>query len=325
MPEMTQTPTNPQDAAWERAALEKVLMEGVKEQRRRRRWGIFFKLCYLALIIFIIAAIFTGRKITQPNRLKPHTALVGISGTIFDGMDNSADNVVSGLNEAFTDSKTVAVVLVINSPGGSPVQADYIYNNIIRLKKKYPNKKLYAVCSDICASAAYYVASAADDIYANPSSIVGSIGVLINGFGFVDTLNKLGIERRLLTAGSEKGFLDPFSPAKPQDNAYAQKMLAIVHQHFIRAVQEGRGNRLINDPSIFTGLAWTGDQAKDLGLIDGFGSPGFVVREIIRNTNIIDYTKKPGFLTSFTRDFSANFAHAFAEQFGLESGNRPLG
>jgi protease-4 len=215
-------------------------------------------------------------------------------------------------------------VININSPGGSPVQADYIYSNIVRLKKKYPNKKLYAVCNDICASAAYYVATAADEIYANPSSIVGSIGVLINGFGFVDTLNKLGIERRLLTAGSEKGFLDPFSPAKPQDNAYAQKMLTIVHQHFIKAVQDGRGTRLKNDPNIFSGLAWTGDQAKDLGLIDGFGSPGFVAREIIRNANIIDYTKKPGLLGSFTKDLSASFAHEIGAQFGLGDGNRPF-
>ncbi len=194
--------------------------------------------------------------------MKNHVALIDIDGPIFDGQDASADHVVSGLTKAVKDPKTIAVILRINSPGGSPVQADDIYNNVMRFRRAYPKLKIYAVCRDICASAAYYIASSANEIYANPSSLVGSIGVLMDGFGFTGTMDKLGIDRRLITSGSEKGFLDPFSPVKPQDQAFAQQMLDQVHQQFINAVKNGRGNRLKDDPLLFSGLAWTGIQAK---------------------------------------------------------------
>lgn len=314
---------SPNDASWEKKTIEKMLLETIKEQKRKRRWGIFFKLTYLFIIAAFVVSIIPDRSITEREIMKNHVGLVDIEGTIFDGSEASADHVVGSLTKAFKDPKTVAVILRINSPGGSPVQADDIYNNIFRLKQEYPNKKVYAVCRDICASAAYYIASAADQIYANQASIVGSIGVLMNGFGFVDAMQKLGIERRLITAGDEKGFLDPFSPVKPQDQAYAQKMLETVHQQFINAVKKGRGARLKNDPTLFSGLAWSGLQARDYGLIDGFGSAGFVARTLIRNDNIVNYTHKRNFFDQITKNMGASFSHEMGAMLGID-GTSPL-
>lgn len=303
---------------WQQPILEKILLENLNEQKRKRRWGIFFKLIYLIIIIIFFFLLFGHNKLTSGALSKPHTALVNIKGEIFSGENASADNIVTGLTKAFKNSNTRGIILRINSPGGSPVQASYVYNEIMRLKAKYPKIKVYAVCSDVCASAAYYIASAADNIYADPASIVGSIGVLMDGFGFVDTLQKLGVERRLITAGSEKGFLDPFSPMTPQDRNYAQTMLNTVHQQFIAAVKRGRGSRLRSSPELFSGLAWTGEQALQLGLIDGYGSAGSVAREIIKNTNVIDYTKKSSLFSSFGQKMGSAFYHHFAEQIGLE-------
>lgn len=315
MTETTQINAEPSNP-WQQQTLEKLLLETVNEQKRKRRWGIFFKIIYLIIIIYFLCWLF-DHKLTSKTLGKPHTALVDINGEIFSGKDASADSIVTALSKAFKDSKTRGIILRINSPGGSPVQASYVYNEIMRLKAKYPKIKVYAVCSDVCASAAYYIASAADTIYADPSSIVGSIGVLMDGFGFVDTLQKLGVQRRLITAGSEKGFLDPFSPMSPQDQNYAHIMLETVHQQFINAVKRGRGARLKITPLTFSGLAWTGAQALPLGLIDGFGSAGYVAREVIKNTNVVDYTKKSGLFSNLGKQMGTTFYHQFAEQLGL--------
>lgn len=229
---------------WQQQTLEKVLLETIKEQRRSRRWGLFFKLLGLGVLLLLLFSMCSTNRLLTANRLKPHVSLIDVRGEIFDGDNASADNIASALNRAFKDQFTTAIIMRINSPGGSPVQASYVYNEVIRLKKLHPKIKVYAVCSDLCASAAYYVASSADYIYANPSSLVGSIGVLINGFGFTGALEKLGAERRLLKSGDEKGFLDPFSPMSQKDKDYAQTMLNIVHQQFINDVKKGRGNRL---------------------------------------------------------------------------------
>ena len=249
------------------------------------------------------------------NANKPHVNLVDIKGAIESDGTNSADNVISSLTKAFKDSKSKGIILRINSPGGSPVQASQIYDGIMRLRNRYPQKKIFAVCTDLCASAAYYIASATNDIYANPSSLVGSIGVLLNGFGFTGAMDKLGIQRRLIISGDEKGFLDPFSPEKPQDQAYAQKLLDSVHQQFIKDVEKGRGTRLQKSPVIFSGLIWSGVEAKQLGLIDGFGSAGSVSREFFKTDTFVDYTKKRSFLNQISQSMGASFAHGILASF----------
>jgi len=288
----------------------------LKENKRRRRWGIFFKstlgIYFTVLLILLLAP---GLQVSS-NAGKPHTGIVDIHGAIMPDNVNDADNVVSSLTRAFKSPYTKGIVLRINSPGGSPVQAAYIYDNITRLRKKYPDVKIYAVCSDVCASAAYYIASAANGIYANQSSLVGSIGVLLNGFGFVDTMKKLGITRRLITAGSNKGFLDPFSPMSVQQKDYAEKMLQQVHEQFIQAVEKGRGKRLdLKNKQLFSGLIWTGGQAKKLGLIDGFGSAGYVARTIIKAPKIVNYTQKPSVLDRIGKGLGASFTNALTSEF----------
>ena len=289
------------------------------EQRRRRRWSIFFKLTFVAFITFIIFSFYVGQKEETPQIQKKHTALVNVQGLIFDTAKSNADKISAGLRRAFKDKNTVGIIMRINSPGGSAVQASYIYNEIRRLRKQYPDTKLYAVCVDACASAAYYIASAADEIYANPSSLVGSIGALINGFGFVETLDKLGVERRLFTAGDRKGFLDPFSPLKKEDQQLAQQLLDNTHQHFINDVKQGRGKRLADDPDMFSGLIWDGSRAKELGLIDGFGSTGTVARDIIKNENIVDYTVKPNLIEQISKQFGTATAESFVKQIQMRT------
>ena len=309
-----------EQSSLEKSALEQLLNNSFKEQRRSRRWGIFFKLVFLIYFGFTLWLLYPSESLSTINKNKPHTALIDIKGELDSDAQSNADNIATALAGAFRDSNTRGIILRINSPGGSAVQAAYIYDEIMRLKKKYPNVKVYAVCSEECASAAYYIASAAHEIYANPATIVGSIGVLMEGFGFVNTMNKVGVERRLFTAGSHKGFLDPYSPLKPSDPAYAQQMLDIVHTQFIKAVQDGRGNRLKNNPDLFTGLAWTGRQALDMGLIDGFGSAGFVARNIIKNEIIVDYTVKPSYVDILANKIGASFAQQISSEFGLHKG-----
>lgn len=292
------------NAEWERSTLEKLLMATVREQRAARRWGIFFKLLTLGVIIFALWAYVDGNG-TDIENMGRHTALIEIDGAIEAEGSGAADNVIPALNKAFSDLGSVAVVLKINSPGGSPVQAGLIVDEILRLRKGYPGKPLYVVVDEICASGGYYIAAAADQIYVNKASLVGSIGVLMDGFGFTGTMEKLGVERRLLTAGENKGFLDPFSPQSDKQKAHALAMLNEIHQQFIGVVRAGRGKRLKETPDMFSGLFWTGAKAVDMGLADGFGSVESVARDVVKAEDIIDYTTHEGLPERVLKKFGA--------------------
>jgi protease-4 len=308
------------NGSWEQNALKDIALESIKEQRRRRRWGIFFKLFFVAYVGYFVW-LTVAEKYSMPNpSLKPHTALVDVKGEIFDDSPTAGANTIAeGLRNAFADKNAKGIILRINSPGGSPVQASYVYNEINRLKQTRKDIKVYAVCVDLCASAAYYIASAADEIYANQATMVGSIGVLFNGFGFVDTMQKLGIERRLMTSGVHKGLMDPFSPVQDYDKQHLQAMLDTVHDQFINDVKKGRGTRLHETADMFSGSIWAGSQAKDLGLIDGFGSAGNVARDVIKSADIIDYTVKPNYFEKLASRFGASFAGELASKLGLNS------
>ncbi len=296
---------NPQ-GKWEQRTLEKMLFSSVREQRRTRRWGIFFK---SLLFIYLFGMFWVFYPPKPDAKIVPHTALVKVEGIIEDSQDSNANNIIRGLRSAFESGEAQAILLQINSPGGTPVQAAYVYDEILRLRALHPDKPVYAVCTDICASGAYYIAAAADEIYANPSSIVGSIGVLMNGFGFTGAMEKVGVERRLLVAGDNKSFLDPFSPLNPAGEAHAQLLIDDIHNQFISAVQDGRGDRLGDDPELFSGLVWTGHSAVGLGLIDGLGSPGYVVRELIGEEKVIDYTPRTNIFDRFANRIGASFAN----------------
>lgn len=301
---------------WERSVLERLATAAVVEQRRARRWGIFFKslgFIYLFALLFVGFG-WIGKK--EPALASKHTALIELSGVIAADTEASAEKITSGLQEAFKDKRTQGIVLRINSPGGSPVQAGYINDEIRRLRAKYPTIPLYAVVEDICASGGYYVAVAADKIFVDKASIVGSIGVLMDGFGFVGTLDKLGVERRLITAGREKGFLDPFSPLIPQQKDHAEKMLSEIHGQFIDVVKKGRGKRLKDDPDLFTGLVWTGQRSIELGLADEIGNVDYVAREIIKADQVVDFTAKETFLERFARRLGAGASEAFLRLYG---------
>lgn len=273
--------------------LEKMLMTSAIEQRRARRWSVFFKLLTFGYLFGVGYLFMTADARLPTSPSKPHAAMVDVYGVIADGKDASADNIVSGLREAFENDAAEAIILRINSPGGSAVHSDYVFAEVKRLQVLYP-KKLYAVIGDIGASGGYYIAAAADEIYANPASIVGSIGVRLGGgFGFEKLMEKLGVERRMLTAGEHKALLDPFSPLKEREMQHMQTMLDGVHQQFIKRVKDGRGDRLKSNPDIFSGLFWNGSDAKDLGLIDGFASAGAIARDKIGNEDIVDYTIRP--------------------------------
>lgn len=294
---------------WERKTLEKVALAAVQEQRRARHWGIFFKLLtfvYLFVLLFIGLGWF-GKKDLAPSK---HTAMVEVRGVIGPEGQASADTVMGGLQDAFKDKRTKGVILRINSPGGSPVQAGHINDEIRRLRAKYPEIPLYAVVEDICASGGYYIAVAADRIYVDKASIIGSIGVLMDGFGFTGTMEKLGVERRLLAAGENKGFLDPFSPIKETHKAHAEKMLDDIHQQFIEVVRKGRGKRLKDAPGMFSGLMWTGQSSVDLGLADALGSIDYVAREIIKAEDIVDFTPRENIAERVARRFGAAMAEA---------------
>jgi protease IV len=308
---------------WERQLLQQTLMATVTEQRRRRRWGIFFKfLAFGYLFLLLGLAYWSDDLVVGKSLAKEHTALVKVDGLISSETKASADNVITALRKAFKDKKTKGVILRMNTPGGSPVQSRYINREIVRLKEKYPKIPVYAVVMDICASGGYYIAVAADKIYADQGSVVGSIGVLINGFGFVDGMQKLGIERRLLTAGEHKGILDPFSPLQETDKAYIDGLLGEMHQQFIDTVKSGRGDRLQfqEHPEIFSGLFWTGEEAKPLGLIDDFGSSSYVAREVIGAEEIVDYTVEEAFWDRFARRLGAGATEMLGRISGLGSG-----
>lgn len=305
--------TNP---SWEKATVEKLLFATLIEQRRKRRWGIFFKVLFFIFLFLMLKALWPSDS-NLTSITKPHAGIVKIDGEISADGDNSAENIVDGLDSAFKDNNTKAVILDINSPGGSAVQAAIVYDEIMRLRKQHSNVKVYAVCSDACASAAYYIASASDDIYANPASLVGSIGVMIDGFGYNDAMNKLGIQRRLLISGDHKGFLDPFSPINPTDEQFAQTMLNDVHTQFIQAVEKGRGNRLKIAPDTFSGLVWTGKEGLANGIIDGYGTTKSVARDIIKTDNSVDYTKEDNSFSNFANKFGAMMMVKLGEELGI--------
>ncbi|WP_420812978.1 S49 family peptidase [Nitrincola schmidtii] len=284
------------DKSKEWRLIEKVVSTLNVEQRRSRRWGIFFKSLTFIYLFALLGIFLMGRDISGAKESvdrQPHVAIIEVRGVIADTADASADNVITALRKAFSTRQAEAVILRINSPGGSPVQAGYINDEINRLRALNPDKKVYAVITDIGASGGYYVAVAADEIYADKSSLVGSIGVTASGFGFVDLIEKMGIERRIMTSGDNKAFLDPFSPQKEDETEFWKTVLATTHQQFIRVVQEGRGDRLVDTNEVFTGLIWSGEQALELGLIDGLGSSSYVARELVGVERIIDYTHTP--------------------------------
>ncbi|MDH3933985.1 MAG: S49 family peptidase [Gammaproteobacteria bacterium] len=280
------------DDSWHRDLVNRLAFAAVDEQRRTRRWSVFFK-CLLALYLLALLILYMPTDWSELSRTTvKHTALVDLKGVISDSSEASADNIITGLRGAFEDENTAGVILRANSPGGSPVQSAYIYDEIKRLRELYPDTPLYAVVTDVCASGCYYVASAADDIYVNNSSIVGSIGVRMDSFGFVDTLKMLGVERRLYTAGESKGFLDPFTPSKPADVTHVKLLLESIHEQFINAVKDGRGERLKDNQKLFTGLVWTGEESLPMGLADKVGSSGYVAREVIGEDEIVEFTEK---------------------------------
>ena len=297
----------PANGSWERETLEKLVFATVREQRARRRWGIFFKLSFLLLAAFVLWALYDFATPGADGELVgKHTALIEITGSIEDEGNGSADVVIPSLNKAFNDAESVAVVLRINSPGGSPVQAGAIVDEINRLKRGHPNKPLYVVVDEICASGGYYIAAAADQIFVNKASIVGSVGVLMDGFGFTGSMEKLGVERRLLTAGTNKGFLDPFSPQSATHKEHAQEMLNEIHQQFIAVVRAGRGKRLKETPETFSGLFWSGARAVDMGLADGFGTVDSVARDVVKVEDIVDYTAHEGLPERVLKKFGAS-------------------
>jgi protease-4 len=304
----TDNPNSPNDpsrhaAGWERDVLEKLAFAALEEQRANRRSRLWARLSWMALIaVVVVIGLDFGR--SNKGGSTPHTALVEIKGEIASEGEASAELVVSSMRSAFEDTGALAVVLLINSPGGSPVQAGIINDEILRLKAKY-NKPVYAVVEESAASAAYYIAVAADQIYVDKASIVGSIGVLMDGFGFTGLMDKLGVERRLMTAGDNKGFLDPFSPQTEKQRLYAQAMLNQIHQQFITVVRKGRGDRLKETPEMFSGLFWNGQQAVELGLADDLGNVDFVAREVVKAEDIVDYTRRDNVAERLVKRFGA--------------------
>ena len=294
---------NPPDVQWERATLERLAFASLKEQRAARRWRNFTRLAWLVFLI-ALAWLLLLRAAPTADKSTEHTAVVEIKGEIASGADASAESIVAAMRSAFEDSGAQAVVLLINSPGGSPVQAGIINDEILRLKAKH-NKPVYAVVEEACASAAYYIAVGADQIFVDKASIVGSIGVLMDGFGFTGLMDKLGVERRLLTAGENKGFLDPFSPQSPEQRALAQSMLNTIHQQFIAVVKKGRGDRLKETPETFSGLFWSGEQAVALGLADQIGSLDYVARDVVKAEEIVDYTHRENVAERLAKRFGA--------------------
>lgn len=307
------------DKSWK--LLEKTLLAGVQEQRRSRRWGIFFKLLtfvYLFGALLLFTPLMGMEK--SAGRGASYTALIEVTGVIADKESASADNIVGSLRTAFEDPKVKAVVLRINSPGGSPVQSGYVYDEIRRLRALHKDTKVYAVISDLGASGAYYIASAADEIYADKASLVGSIGVTAAGYGFVGTMEKLGVERRTYTSGEHKSFLDPFQPQKAEETQFWQGVLDTTHRQFIASVKQGRGDRLKDKdhPELFSGLVWSGEQALQLGLIDGLGSASSVARDVVGEKELVDFTVQESPFDRFSKKLGASVAEQLAMWMGFQ-------
>jgi protease IV len=302
---------------WERAVLEKVALKALEEQRRARQWSALFKLLWFIFAFLVLAAWLgwvgrPGKDALDPTSSGKHTAVVDLEGVIAPDSRASAERINKALQRAFKDSGTQGVVLRINSPGGSPVQAGAINDEMRRLRAKYPNTPLYVVVEDLCASGGYYVAAGADKIYVDKASLVGSIGVIISSFGFTGAMDKLGIERRAYTAGSNKDMLDPFAPENPAQREHIQKMLDEIHQQFITTVRQGRGKRLKETPEMFSGLVWTGEKSVELGLADGLGSLDYVAREVIKAEKIVDFTGRDSFIERLSDRLGTRFGEAFA-------------
>lgn len=288
------------------------------EHRRTRRWGIFFKLLTFTYLFALLGIYFYGNGSELPSPTSDaHVGVVRVEGVIADGEKASADSLIWALRRAFENKHSTAVLMRINSPGGSPVQAGYVYDEVKRLRAKHPEKRVYAVISDIGASGAYYIAAAADDIYADKASLVGSIGVVSSSFGFVDLMDKLGVERRMLTAGEHKGLLDPFQPLQNSEKAFWQTILDTTHRQFIDQVKAGRGDRLKENGELFSGLVWTGEQAVDLGLVDGLGSAGYVAREVVGVERMVDYSVKGSPLEQLIDRLGVSMASHLADIVGL--------
>ena len=306
------------DKSWK--LLEKTLLAGIQEQRRARRWGIFFKVltfCYLITVLILFSPLVDMERSATSSG---YTALIDVRGVIADKEAASADNIVTSLQAAFADPKVKGVVLRINSPGGSPVQSGYVYDEIRRLRGLHPDIKVYAVISDLGASGAYYIASAADEIYADKASLVGSIGVTAAGFGFVGAMDKLGIQRRAYTSGEHKAFLDPFEPEKPDETKFWQGVLNVTHEQFIASVKQGRGDRLKDKdhPELFSGLVWTGQQALPLGLIEGLGNASSVARDVIGEKELVDFTVQESAFDRFSKKLGASVAEQLAMWLGFQ-------
>lgn len=307
------------ETGWEKDVLEKILSDSLKEQRARRRWSIFFRFVWIALILAIFGLAKTIDFSESENiSVGQHAALIKISGVIEIGRSASAENINKALQKAFAEQSAVGVILRINSPGGSPVQAGRIHDEILRLKRHYPNKPVHVVVEDICASGGYYIAAAADNIYVDKASIVGSIGVMINGFGFTGLIDKIGVERRLLTAGKNKGFMDPFSPQSEQQRKFAQNLIDEVHEQFITVVKNGRGTRLKENDELFSGLIWTGNRAIELGLADGLGSVDSVARDVLHTQSVVDYTQEEKLSDRVLKKLGASMGEG-AVKYGLQN------
>ncbi|HSC82060.1 MAG TPA: signal peptide peptidase SppA [Pseudomonas sp.] len=307
------------DRSWK--LLEKTLLAGVQEQRRSRRWGIFFKVLTFIYLFGALVLFIPGLDLKKSAAAgSAHTALVEVRGMIMADEEASADNIVSSLRAAFEDEKTKGVVLRINSPGGSPVQSGYIYDEIKRLRGERPGIKVYAVITDLGASGAYYIASAADQIYADKASLVGSIGVTAATFGFVGVMEKVGVDRRVYTSGEHKAFLDPFQPQKAEETQFWQSVLETTHKQFIASVKAGRGDRLksADHPELFSGLIWSGEQALDLGLVDALGSTSYVAREVIGAKEIVDYTRQENPLDRFAKKLGTSVAERLSIWMGFQ-------
>jgi protease-4 len=299
---------------WERDVLERVVFAQMKEQRRARRWGNFFRLLFFAYLVAVLVLYWPNDVLDRISGEK-HTAVVDIEGLIAEHAPAGAASVIKGLRAAFDDERTKGVIVRINSPGGSPVQAGAIYEEIKRQREKHADIPIYAVITDVCASGGYYVAVAADKVYADRSSLVGSIGVRMDSFGFVEAMQKLGIERRLLTAGEHKGILDPFLPTNPEEVEHVEGILASIHGQFIDRVRQGRGERLSTDPKLFSGLFWTGAQGQELGLVDELAGADHVAREVIGADKLVNFTRKPDYLERLTERFGVAVGRGVAASF----------
>jgi protease-4 len=312
--ESTESTQATPDTQWERQALEKVLLASVEEQRRSRRWGIFFK-SLLALdlggALWMTYKPWSGS--TSGKEGDGHTAVIDVAGVIAPGQPASADNIIEGLRDAVEDKHTKGIILRVNSPGGSPVQSAYVYDEIRRLKKLRPELPIHAVVADMCASGGYYIASAADKIYVNSASVVGSIGVIMGSFGFVDTMKKFGVERRIMTAGEHTALMDPCAPVDPVAKQHLQGVLGQVHQQFIDAVKQGRGARLKETPNMFSGLIWTGAEGIKLGLADELGDVRHVAEDVIGAKKLLDFNPEENLLDRMSRRFGASVGHVLLE------------